>query len=90
MTGMSIARKTRSGIGVGPGICKKWRPGCRGLLLIIYLPNSQLPPLPQQGQTHLCFIFGQIRTTDLAPAFLTLAMANEENPRSSMPLDQRV
>src|SRR6266511_6342481 len=26
MIGVSIARNTRSGSGVGPGICKKWRP----------------------------------------------------------------
>src|SRR4029079_8541775 len=26
MIGVSIARSTRSGSGVGPGICKKWRP----------------------------------------------------------------
>src|SRR5262249_49539389 len=26
MTGVSIARKTRSGSTVGPGICRKWRP----------------------------------------------------------------
>src|SRR5256885_15383324 len=29
MVGMSIARKTRSGTGVGPGICRKWRPAVR-------------------------------------------------------------
>src|SRR5258707_4526031 len=28
MTGMSMARRTRSGTGLGPGICKKWRPWC--------------------------------------------------------------
>src|SRR5205085_6314490 len=26
MIGVSIARSTRSGNGVGPGICRKWRP----------------------------------------------------------------
>lgn len=26
MTGMLMARKTRSGTGLGPGICRKWRP----------------------------------------------------------------
>src|SRR5262245_13862070 len=26
MIGVSIARSTRSGSGVGPGICRKWRP----------------------------------------------------------------
>ena len=26
MTGMSMARSTRSGTGLGPGICRKWRP----------------------------------------------------------------
>src|SRR3954463_4897686 len=29
MIGVSIARSTRSGSGVGPGICRKWRPGLR-------------------------------------------------------------
>src|SRR5215471_3157383 len=29
MIGVSMARKTRSGSGVGPGMCRKWRPGVR-------------------------------------------------------------
>src|ERR1044071_7393776 len=29
MIGVSIARNTRSGSGVGPGICRKWRPTLR-------------------------------------------------------------
>src|SRR5580704_11740990 len=29
ISGMSMARSTRSGTGVGPGICRKWRPGRR-------------------------------------------------------------
>src|ERR1700689_5051643 len=29
MSGISIARMIRSGTGVGPGICRKWRPGRR-------------------------------------------------------------
>src|SRR5262245_32045794 len=29
MVGMSIARRTRSGTGVGPGIWRKWRPAVR-------------------------------------------------------------
>src|ERR1043166_16925 len=29
ITGMSIARRMRSGTGVGPGICRKWRPAVR-------------------------------------------------------------
>ena len=32
MTGMSMARRIRSGTGVGPGICRKWRPARRGAL----------------------------------------------------------
>src|SRR5712672_2705018 len=28
MTGISMARSTRSGTGLGPGICRKWRPWC--------------------------------------------------------------
>ena len=28
MTGMSMARSTRSGTGLGPGMCRKWRPWC--------------------------------------------------------------
>ena len=30
ITGMSMARRMRSGTGVGPGICRKWRPARRG------------------------------------------------------------
>src|SRR3954467_2397117 len=29
ITGISIARRMRSGTGVGPGICRKWRPAVR-------------------------------------------------------------
>src|ERR1700680_3124573 len=29
MMGVSIARRMRSGSGVGPGICRKWRPATR-------------------------------------------------------------
>ena len=29
MIGVSIARRMRSGTGVGPGICRKWRPAVR-------------------------------------------------------------
>src|SRR5215467_11928782 len=29
ISGMSMPRSTRSGTGVGPGICRKWRPGRR-------------------------------------------------------------
>src|SRR5262249_33911851 len=29
ISGMSMARSTRSGTGVGPGICRKWRTGRR-------------------------------------------------------------
>src|SRR5215467_169970 len=29
MIGVSMARRTRSGSGVGPGMCRKWRPGVR-------------------------------------------------------------
>src|SRR6267142_1795691 len=29
ITGMSMARRMRSGTGVGPGICRKWRPAVR-------------------------------------------------------------
>src|SRR5882762_8097965 len=29
MIGRSMARRMRSGSGVGPGMCRKWRPGMR-------------------------------------------------------------
>src|SRR4051812_12763910 len=29
MIGVSMARRMRSGTGVGPGICRKWRPAVR-------------------------------------------------------------
>ena len=32
ITGMSMARRMRSGTGVGPGICRKCRPARRGAL----------------------------------------------------------
>src|SRR6516164_9554362 len=35
MIGVSIARRMRSGSGVGPGICKKWRPTVREAFLDI-------------------------------------------------------
>ena len=35
MIGMSMARMTRSGMGVGPGICRKWRPAARDELVAI-------------------------------------------------------
>src|SRR5437660_12402890 len=38
MVGISIARKTRSGTGVGPGICRKWRPAVRDEFFGMELP----------------------------------------------------
>src|SRR5580692_10508813 len=35
MIAVSIARRTRSGMGVGPGICRKWRPTMREAFLLI-------------------------------------------------------
>src|ERR1700693_4058703 len=35
MMGVSIARNTRSGSGVGPGMCRKWRPTGREEFLVI-------------------------------------------------------
>src|SRR3546814_1967272 len=40
MTGMSMARRMRSGTGVGPGICRKWRPAVRAALLTMGLSLS--------------------------------------------------
>ena len=37
ITGMSMARRMRSGTGVGPGICRKWRPARRGVLDMVAL-----------------------------------------------------
>src|SRR5215471_5445990 len=36
--GVSIARRTRSGSGEGPGICRKWRPTVREEFLAIKSP----------------------------------------------------
>src|SRR3977135_3052894 len=36
MTARSMARKMRSGTGVGPGICKKWRPAILGVFVGIW------------------------------------------------------
>src|SRR3984893_7477656 len=41
MTGMSMARSTRSGTGLGPGICKKWRPWC-----LVMVPSFDLIYVP--------------------------------------------
>src|SRR5919198_461521 len=38
MIGVSIARSTRSGSGVGPGICRKWRPTGRHDVFDALLP----------------------------------------------------
>jgi hypothetical protein len=35
MIGALMARTTRSGTAVGPGICKKWRPACREEFVLI-------------------------------------------------------
>ena len=41
ITGMSMARRMRSGTGVGPGICRKWRPARRGVLDMMALRRAQ-------------------------------------------------
>src|SRR5262249_30819067 len=38
MMGVSIARRTRSGSGDGPGICRKWRPTGRDEFLVMFGP----------------------------------------------------
>ena len=38
MIGVSIARRTRSGSGEGPGMCRKWRPTVREEFLAIDSP----------------------------------------------------
>ena len=41
MVGRLMARKMRSGTGLGPGICKKWRPvGCWSSFMVIKAPGS--------------------------------------------------
>src|SRR3974390_211742 len=49
MTGMSMARSTRSGTGLGPGIFRKWRPWC------LLMESSLILPYCIQfvGQQHL-------------------------------------
>src|ERR1043166_2453365 len=44
MVGMSIARRMRSGTGVGPGICRKCRPAVRDEFFAMDL-SSKLPLL---------------------------------------------
>src|SRR5258706_9007497 len=51
MVGRSIARSTRSGTLVGPGICRKWRPAgithssFGGILYIMRLPSFRFTPV---------------------------------------------
>src|SRR5437868_12639343 len=40
MVGKSIARSTRSGTLVGPGICRKWRPGLLGMRYSTFDPMN--------------------------------------------------
>src|SRR4051812_2409594 len=42
ITGMSIARRMRSGTGVGPGICRKWRPAVREEFCGIEGPSERM------------------------------------------------
>src|SRR5215467_3530730 len=50
MTGMSMARRTRSGTGLGPGMCRKWRPWP--------MMTSHLPYPDQAWYTILHSFFG--------------------------------
>src|SRR3954454_13964263 len=45
ITGMSIARRMRSGTGVGPGICRKWRPGVREEFCGMKEPSNREPTI---------------------------------------------
>src|SRR5262249_6451163 len=48
MIGVSMARRTRSGSGVGPGIWRKWRPGVRDEFLdMIFLRFSLSETRPE-------------------------------------------
>src|ERR1700716_1182995 len=49
MIGVSMARKTRSGSGVGPGICRKWRPGRREEFFDIGFPSILVQFAGRQG-----------------------------------------
>src|SRR5882762_8912935 len=49
MIGVSMARKTRSGSGVGPGICRKWRPGRREEFFDIGVPSILVQFAGRQG-----------------------------------------
>src|SRR4051794_18665454 len=61
MIGVSIARSTRSGRDVGPGICKKWRPTGREEFLVISLPRALDRESPRQrsGMPQLAAINGE-------------------------------
>src|SRR3981081_3204324 len=47
--GVSVARRTRSGSGVGPGICRKWRPGRREEFFDIGFPSILVQFAGRQG-----------------------------------------
>src|ERR1700733_10034094 len=53
ISGMSIARSTRSGTGVGPGICRKWRPGRREAFCGIVRLRRTLPEKTGAGPKAL-------------------------------------
>src|SRR6202030_3032253 len=40
MTGISMARSTRSGTGLGPGMFRKWRPWCMVMDSSLVLPDE--------------------------------------------------
>src|SRR6266581_1794010 len=46
MVGKSIARSTRSGTLVGPGICRKWRPAFLGMRYSTFAPPMDAPSVP--------------------------------------------
>src|SRR5690606_29262100 len=55
MIGMSIARRTRSGKGLGPGICRKCRPAVRARLVAMFLsPRNGAGASPVRPIRYKC------------------------------------
>jgi hypothetical protein len=58
---MSMARSTRSGTGLGPGICKKWRPWCWLMDFLHPIVTDILHSIHTAATNKLFTLFGRRR-----------------------------
>src|SRR5262249_17060150 len=80
MIGVSIARRMRSGSGVGPGMCRKWRPGVREEFFDMIFLRVLCPQGRPERVAH-----GEIR-----PAARRLVAMNDECECQSSLIDRGV